>query len=52
VHVRTWRSPNPAQRDDVLYLGQRQAKPATLLDERKDAQSVRGIDAVAGDGAM
>ena len=48
--MRTWRSPSSAQRDDVLYLGQRQAEPATLLDEAENAQSTRGIDAVASDG--
>jgi hypothetical protein len=48
--VRTWRSSSSAQRDDVLYLGQRQPEPATLLDEREDTQGVRRIDAVAGGG--
>ena len=51
MHVRTWCSPSPTQRDDVLYLGQRQTEPATLLDEREDTESTRGIHAVAGDGA-
>ena len=49
--MRTWRRSSPAQRDDVLYLGQCQAKPATLPDEREDADSARRIDAVAGGGA-
>jgi hypothetical protein len=49
--VRTRRGPGSAQRDDVLYLGERQPEPPTLLDEREDAQGVRRIDAVAGSGA-
>jgi len=50
MYVRTRRGPSSAQRDDVLDLGERQPEPATLLDERKDPQGVRWIDAVAGGG--
>ena len=50
--MRTWRSPSSAQRDDVLYLGQRQAELATLLDEREDTQGVHRMDSVAGGGTM
>jgi len=48
--MRTRHGPSAAQRDDVLDLGERQPEPATLLDERKDPQGVRWIDAVAGGG--
>jgi len=45
--VRTRHGPSSAQCHDVLDLGEREPEPATLLDEREDAQGVRGIDAVA-----
>lgn len=48
--MRTRRGPSSAQRDDGLDLGEREPKPATLLDEREDTQGVCLIDAVAGGG--
>ena len=38
VHMRARRGPNSAQRDDVLYLRECQAEPATLLDKRQHTQ--------------
>ena len=48
--MRTRHGPSSAQCHDVLDLGEREPEPATLLDEREDAQGVRGIDAVARGG--
>src|SRR5258705_6152907 len=50
MYVRTRHGPSSAQCHDVLDLGEREPEPATLLDEREDAQGVRGIDAVACGG--
>lgn len=49
--MRARRGPNSAQRDDVLYLRERQAEPATLLDKRQHTQDFGRIDAVPSGGA-
>jgi len=45
------RRAGPAERDDVPDLGEREPEASALLDERKDARDLGGIEAIAGSGA-
>jgi hypothetical protein len=51
AHVVAWSCARPAERDDVLNLGQRQTEPPALLNEAQNSQNIRTVYAVSGAGS-